>query len=61
MVCMRVMAAASVLQALQPLLRERGRDHGRADRGGRGRWSATGRERVDECDKIIAINDAIWE
>ena len=37
MVCMGVMAAASVLQALQPLLRERGRDHGDADRGGRGR------------------------
>ena len=60
-VCMRVMAAASVLQALQPLLRERGRNQSHAERGVRGRWSATSRERVDECDEIIAIDDAIWE
>ena len=35
-VCMGVMAAASVLQALQPLLRERGSGHGHARRGERG-------------------------
>ncbi len=37
MVCMGVMAAASVMQVLQPLLRDLNGRHGRQDRSGRGR------------------------